>query len=154
KGNPDAYIMDANGNNIHEVSARQGLNTSPNWSPDGNNLAVTMSRGEDPELYLIDKEGRILRRLTYSKGVNTSPTFYPTGQQIAFVSDRSGNPELYVMDVTGANVQRLTYGQWADAPAWSPRGDLIAYERQRSQGRFDIYIVESSGKNNRLISEA
>ncbi|MBM6672210.1 PD40 domain-containing protein, partial [Phocaeicola coprophilus] len=53
-----------------------------------------------------------------------------------------------------ANVQRLTYGQWADAPAWSPRGDLIAYERQRSQGRFDIYLIEPSGRNNHLISEA
>ena len=58
------------------------------------------------------------------------------------------------MDVTGANVQRLTYGQWTDAPAWSPRGDAIAYERQRSQGRYDIYVVEPSGKNNHAISEA
>ena len=75
--------------------------------------------------------------------MDSSPAFSPNGQQIAFISDRSGNPELYVMDVTGANVQRLTYGQWADGPAWSPRGDLIAYERQRSQGRFDIYVVGS-----------
>jgi TolB protein len=54
----------------------------------------------------------------------------------------------------GANPQLLTYGQWADGPAWSPRGDVIAYERQRSQGRYDIYVVEPSGRNNHLISEA
>lgn len=153
-GNPDAYLINADGTGLRELSARQGLNTAPSWAPDGNTLAITLSRGGDPELYLIDKAGKILRRLTYSPGVDTSPSFAPNGQQIAFVSDRSGNPELYVMDVTGANVQRLTYGQWVDAPAWSPRGDLIAYERQRSQGHFDIYTIEPSGKNNRAVSEA
>ncbi len=153
-GNPDAYLMDSDGLNRSELSTRQGLNTSPNWSPDGNSIALTMSRGGDPELYLIDRTGRILRRLTYSPGVDTSPSFSPNGQQIAFISDRPGNPELYVMDVTGASVQRLTYGQWADAPAWSPKGEWIAYERQRSQGRYDVYMVDSSGRNNHVISEA
>jgi TolB protein len=153
-GNPDAYLIDSDGQNMQELSTRQGLNTSPNWAPDGNSLAVTLSRGGDPELYLIDRGGRILRRLTYSPGVDTSPSFSPNGQQIVFISDRPGNPELYVMDVTGANVQRLTYGQWADAPAWSPKGDGIAYERQRSQGRYDVYMVDSSGRNNHVISEA
>ena len=153
-GNPDAFLMDANGGNVHELSNRQGLNTSPNWAPDGQTLALTMSRGGDPELYLVDLPGSIVRRLTYMKGVDTSPTFSPNGQQIAFISDRAGTPDLYMMDVTGANVQRLTYGQWTDAPAWSPRGDTIAFERQRSQARYDIYEIDPSGRNNRLISEA
>lgn len=153
-GNPDAYIIDADGHNLRELSSRQGLNTSPNWSPDSNHLVITMSRGGDPDLYLIDRTGRIVRRLTYSPGIDTSPSFSPNGQQVAFISDRSGNPEVYTMDLTGANVQRLTYGQWSDAPAWSPKGDWIVYERQRSQGRYDIYLVDASGKNNRAISEA
>jgi TolB protein len=153
-GNPDAYLIDADGQNLKELSTRQGLNTSPNWAPDGNSLAVTMSRGGDPELYLIDRGGRILRRLTYSPGVDTSPSFSPNGQQIVFISDRAGTPEVYLMDITGANVQRLTYGQWSDAPAWSPKGDWIAYERQRSEGRYDVYVLDPSGRNNHVISEA
>ncbi len=153
-GNPDAYLIDADGGNLQDLSNRQGLNTSPNWSPDGNTVALTLSRGGDPELYIVERSGRIVRRLTYSPGVDTSPCFSPNGQQIVFISDRAGTPEIYVMDVTGASVQRLTYGQWADAPAWSPKGDWIAYERQRSQGRYDIYMTDPSGKNNHVISEA
>ncbi len=153
-GNPDTFVMDAYGGNVHELSGRQGLNTAAAWSPDGNSLCLTLSRGGDPELYLLDRSGRIIRRLTYSPGIDTSPSFSPNGQQIAFVSDRSGSPELYVMDITGANAQRLTYGQWVDAPAWSPRGDLIVYERQRSQGRYDIWLIDPSGRNNHVVSEA
>ncbi len=153
-GNPDAYLIDADGSNMRSLSSRQGLNTVPAWAPDGNTMAITLSRGGDPDIYLIDRHGAITRRLTHTPGVDTSPAFSPNGQQIAFVSDRSGNPELYVMDTTGANVQRLTYGQWVDGPAWSPRGDLIAYERQRSQARYDIYVIDPSGRNNRVVSEA
>jgi len=153
-GNPDAYLMDASGRNVRELSTRQGLNTAPAWSPDGSQICLTLSRGGDPELYLLNRLGGIVRRLTYSPGVDTSPAFSPNGQQVAFVSDRAGNPELYVMDATGGNVQRLTYGQYVDAPAWSPRGDLIAYERQRSQGRYDLYLIEPSGHNSRVVSEA
>ncbi|MFA5975984.1 MAG: Tol-Pal system beta propeller repeat protein TolB [Elusimicrobiota bacterium] len=153
-GNPDAYLIEADGSSRRVLSDRQGLNTAPAWAPDSQTLAVTLSRGGDPDIYLVNRQGQQIRRLTRSTGVDTSPAFSPNGQQMAFVSDRSGNPELYTMDVTGANVQRLTYGQWADGPAWSPRGDWIAYERQRSQGRFDIYVMESSGRNSHVISEA
>jgi len=153
-GNPDAFLIDFQGGAARELSGRQGLNTAPNWAPDGQTLALTLSRGGDPDLYLIDRSGKIFRRLTYTPGVDSSPSFSPNGQQMVFISDRAGTPELYVMDVTGANVQRLTYGQYADSPAWSPKGDLIAYERQRGQGRYDIWVIDSSGRNNRQISEA
>jgi len=152
-GNPDAYTIDANGGNLRELSARQGLNTAPAWSPDGDTVALTLSRGADPDIFLIDISGRIKQRLTYVPGVDTSPTFAPNGQEIAFVSDRAGNPELYVMDNTGANVQRLTYGQWVDAPAWSPRGDFIAYERQRGGAQYDIYVIDPNGKSNQSITQ-
>lgn len=153
-GNPDAYLLSPDGRLLKELSMRQGLNTSPAWAPDGKTLIVTLTRQGDPELYVIEPNGKAVRRLTYSPGVDTSATFAPNGQQLAFISDRSGSPELYVMDIGGADVKRLTFGQWADSPEWSPKGDLIVYERQRSQGRFDLWVIDPSGRNNRQISEA
>lgn len=152
--NPDAYLVSPDGRVMKELSMRQGLNTAPCWSPDGKSVAITLTRQGDPELYLIEPSGRVIRRLTISAGVDTSPTFSPNGQQIAFVSDRSGSPELYIMDITGAGVKRLTFGQWVDAPSWSPKGDQIVYERQRTQGRFDLWMIDASGRNNRQLSEA
>ncbi len=151
--NPDAYVLEYPGGGLRELSTRQGLNTAPNWSPDMSMLALTISRGADPDLFLIDASGKVIRRLTFTPGVDTSPSFSPNGQQIVFVSDRAGNPELYVMDITGANVQRLTYGQYVDAPAWSPRGDLIAYERRREGGQYDIALIDPQGRNGRTITE-
>ncbi len=151
--NPDAYLIDANGGGLRTLSGRQGLNTAPNWSPDGDTVALTLSRGGDPDIFLLDLTGHIKQRLTFIPGVDTSPCFSPNGQEIVFVSDRAGNPELYIMDNTGANVQRLTYGQRVDAPAWSPRGDFIAYERQRGGSQYDIDLIDPNGKSNQGLTQ-
>lgn len=36
---------------------------------------------------------------------------------------------------------------------WSPRGDAIAYERQRGQGQYDIYVIDPAGKSSRALTE-
>ena len=61
---------------------------------------------------------------------------------------------MYVTDNAGTDAKRLTFGQWADAPSWSPRGDQIVYERQRTQGRFDVWLMDSAGRNDHQVSEA
>ena len=51
-----------------------GTNSSPAWSPDGNQLAFMASMNGDPEIYVSDSSGRNMKRLTYSVAVSTSPT--------------------------------------------------------------------------------
>jgi TolB protein len=48
------------------------------------------------------------------------------------------------MAAEGANVRRLTFeGTWNDLPAWSPKGDKIAY-CSRIGGHFDIFVRDLS----------
>lgn len=47
---------------------------------------------------------------------------------LAFHSDRDGFQELYLMDYDGRNQRRITgHKSTSGYPAWSPRGDAIAY---------------------------
>ena len=69
----------------------RGTNSSPAWSPDGQQLAFMSSQNGDPEIYVATRTGAHLHRLTFAAGVNTSPAFNPkTGKQMVFVSDRAG----------------------------------------------------------------
>ncbi|MCX7727535.1 MAG: DPP IV N-terminal domain-containing protein [Chitinispirillaceae bacterium] len=81
-------------------------------------------------------------------GVDTSPCWSPNGYHIAFTSDRSGNPQIYIMDADGANQRRLTFhSKYADSPAWSPKGDKIAYQAMDENQKFDIWIVGLEGND-------
>ena len=82
------------------------------------------------------------RKLTEVRGIDISATWSPDGKQICFISDRAGQPQLYLMNADGTNQKRLTFqGNYNQEPAWSPKGDLIAFSGRDEQRSFDIYTV-------------
>jgi TolB protein len=119
------------------------------FAPDGDRLAVVMSKSGDPsEIYTVRPGGRGLRRLTRNRAIDIAPAWSPDGKRIAFVSDRAGQPHIYLMDSDGGNQRRLTYqGSYNTHPAWSPDGRWIAYET-RVGGQFDIWLTDPEGSVN------
>jgi TolB protein len=147
---PRVYVTPSAGGPVYLVSGRPGLNTSASYSPDGREIACTLSQDGNAEVYRLDARGGDPHRLTSSRGIDTSPCWSPTGREVAFTSDRSGNPQVYVMDREGGNARRLTFDlTYTDSPAWSPKGDRIAFVA-RSSGGFDIYTCRPDGTDLRL----
>jgi TolB protein len=148
---PQVLVISSEGGREFLVSGRPGLNTSASYSPDGRDVALTLSQDGNSEVYLVDARGGSPRRLTNNRAIDTSPGWSPTGREIAFTSDRGGTPQVYVMDRDGGNVRRLTYDvDYTDSPAWSPRGDRIAFVA-RTAGGFDIYLCRADGTGARLV---
>jgi TolB protein len=148
---PRVFVTSPRGGKVYLVSGREGLNIAPAYSPDGRDIACTLSHDGNPEIYLLDARGGSPRRITHQRGIDTSPAWAPTGRQIAFTSDRGGQPNVYVMSREGADVKRLTYEiGYSDSPAWSPKGDRIAFVSRAGNG-FDIYVCRPDGGDVRLV---
>lgn len=152
-GNPDLYVADLSKGQIRRVSSRSGLNTGGAFSPDGSRMIVTLTTSGDPELYLIDAaSGNQIAQLTKSPGIDVSATWSPDGSQLAFVSDRGGSPQVYIMPAGGGEARRISFGgsQCTD-PAWSPKGNKIAYVAR--DGNFDVFTVGLDGKGLTRITQ-
>jgi len=148
---PRVFVARAAGGRPFLVSGRPGLNTSASYSPDGREIACTLSMDGNSEVYLLDPKGGNPRRLTNQRAIDTAPAFSPTGREIAFTSDRAGSPQVYVMDHEGGNARRLTFEvDYTDSPSWSPKGDRIAFVSRTSRG-FDIYTCRADGSDARLV---
>lgn len=118
------------------------------YAPDGNRLALVMSKEGGTEIFTIDRNGGSLRNLTRNRAIEVSPAWSPDGRRIAFVSDRTGSPQIYVMNADGSATRRLTYnGSYNTSPTWSPDGQWIAYEG-RVGGQFDIWLIDPEGRTN------
>lgn len=76
------------------------------------------------------------------------PSPSPWGHEVVYVSDVDGGERLWVSSDDGRPARRLTSGSAGDAsPAWSPRGDLIAFLRDGG-----LWVVRAEGGGLRRLS--
>lgn len=125
----------------------RGTNSAPAWSPDGREVAVSLSRDGPSQIYVMTRTGGDPRRLTSSSAIDTEPVFAPDGKTLFFVSDRGGGPQIYRMPATGGAPERITFnGSYNVSPAISPDGTTLAYvSRQGSLFRVTLQDL-ASGK--------
>lgn len=138
------------------LSNRNGLNSGGSFSPDGNYVYLTISKGGTPNIYKINLKGEEIAQLTKGPAgaMNVEVSVSPDGSKLAFSSDRGGNPMIYVMNSDGSNVKRLTFvGKYNSTPSWSRDGKKIAFAGQ-IDNYFDIFTMDADGGNNVRITSA
>ncbi len=95
-----------------------------------------------------------VRRLSPFEGGAYDPVWSPSGDRVAMVSTDPGNDEIYVINADGSGLLRLTNNtwEWDKHPTWSPDGEYILFYSNRDSGRRQLWIMESDGSNQRLLS--
>lgn len=152
----DIMRMDANGEDVSNLTRHGALDTHPEWSPNGRQVAFSSNRDGDYNLYLMDADGSNLRRLTDGPDFEQNPTWSPTGREIAYVTVSPGVDGIYVVDVARGAAREVAVqppGIWAlgGAPRWSPDGAEIAFTVQWGGGT-DIWVMEADGSNARNLT--
>jgi TolB protein len=146
-GNPEIYIMNADGSDSIRVTDQAGADISPAWSPDGTRLAFASNRDGPREIYVMNADGSGVIRLTYDLAENNSPNWSPDGRWIVYSGNRSGDHEIYSLSPDGAQQNRLTFSPGADEdPVWSPDGYWILFTSDRAQaGLSNLYAMVRDG---------
>ena len=153
-GLPAIYILDVASVRQQRIPTEAGEMTfSPRFTPDGRRVVYSLSNGGNTDILLADLSSGGATRLTSAPSIETAPSFSPDGSQMVFESDRSGTQQLYVMSTGGGEPTRISFDEGAryGTPVWSPRGDLIAFTKQKD-GRFHIGAMRTNGAEERLLT--
>ncbi len=152
-GNPDIFMHDVTTGERHIVARYTGLNTGASVSPDGQRVAMVLSKAGSPDIYVADQKGGNLVQLTRTREDESSPCWSPDGQMICYVSRLQGRPALYTISAAGGVAKRLPTPGVANAtePDWSPDGKSIAFTTQRGGASFEICVVSPTGTELREL---
>jgi len=154
-GDPEIYVVDADGSRLHRITFSAGVNTSPVWNPKtGKQIVFVSDRGGEPVLYLSDSDGSNVQKLDLpDMGYVVDPAWSPNGQLLAFSWRRpSGNYDIYVMDIVSRQLAELTKDEDRnERPSWAPDGRHLVFESTRT-GTRQIWSMLADGSQPRQLT--
>ena len=151
-GDQEIYLLNGYGKILKKLTNSKGIDSSPAWSPDGKKMAFISRRSGTPQIYIKNFRSDTVRRLTFNSRYNTQPDWSPKGDKITYSSMENGLINIYVIGVDGKNLVRLTQNSGNnESPSWSPDGSMIAFSSTRLGGASRIYVMTSSGTDQRCL---
>ena len=146
----DVYIVRPDGSRLRKLIRTGARETSLTWSPNGRELAYPDDRGVNV-LDLRSGTTRLVDQPACRERV-TWLAWSPRSTSIAFGSRLVANDtEIFSAWSDGSHQKQLTDNCVDDRdPAWSPRGDELAFTRATSTGS-DLYLIGADGSSERNV---
>ncbi len=126
--NTEAWMSDADGKNLRQITDSNRQVGTVRFSPDGANIAFHARDGENKDIYVASIEGGEPRRLTTDAASDTFPAWSADGKYIYFASDRTGENQLWRVPASGGDAVRITRDGGFESAA-SPDGKWIYYTK-------------------------
>jgi serine/threonine-protein kinase len=122
---------------------------SPQFSPDGQQLAMDSGDGRSADVFVYDLARNTLTRLTLDAAPNTRPIWTPDSHRIVYRSSREGSVgSLYWQRVDGGgSAQRLTNtpNVQQTPTSWHPGGKFLAFTETHAETANDIMVLPMEG---------
>ena len=164
-GNPDIWVVKADGSFVCQLTATPKADSGPTWSLfprfslDDSKILYASTQNGNSQIWVMNADGTGKQQLTNGLAADApdanAPNWSPNGKSIVFWAGyETKYGDIWLMDGDGRNPKRLTTQPASissDNPAWSPDGSSIIFDTSRSGGHVEIWIMDANGGNQRKL---
>lgn len=149
----EIFVVSADGGEPRQITDDNVRIYGLTWNFDNENLFFTSFRDTNQlNLWQISTNNASEPKIISTSGKNLNyPAISPDGKTIAFVEETS---DINIHEISSENKSRPIVRSSRDdhSPQFSPDGKLIVFASDRT-GNYEIWIAESSGENQRQLTD-
>ena len=149
-GKPVVYVQDVYKTNRKIVSNYSGSNSSPSFTPDASQLAVTLTKDYGSHVYLVNNQpfskSSPAAPLINFGSIDTEASIGKNGS-IVFTSNHDGGPQIFMTDLRGSPPVRVTLnlGNYNTTPHLSHDLSKLVFIN-RNYGTLKTYVMNLATK--------
>jgi serine/threonine protein kinase/Tol biopolymer transport system component/tetratricopeptide (TPR) repeat protein len=143
-GNPNIWVMNANGTGHKQLTNDPGDNSFPSVTPDSRYIIFVSNRSGFMNLWRMDSDGGNQKRLTMGED-DSWPWSTPDSRWIVYHSGNQGLRTLWRVSTEGGHPEQLT-DYPSLCPVVSPDGQWISfYYRPETKAPWKLAIIPFNG---------
>jgi TolB protein len=122
-------------------------------SPDGKQVALSVTKDGRVNTWLLDVATKQIRQLTFDKEMIGFPEWSPDGKLLAAEMSRGKDTNIVILPSSGGTPTQITFDHGNDWPdSWSPDGDKIVFAKQQEDGFWNVWTVSRSTKIEKQLT--
>ncbi|HOJ39702.1 MAG TPA: hypothetical protein PK644_04455 [bacterium] len=154
QGNVELYRFDLASQLLQRLTFSRFIETSPCFSPDGEEIVFVSDRTGQAQLYVMNRTGANVRPLYLSSSNCFSPDWSPDGTILCFVLESSGKKNLGLFDFATRSVQVKPTSGEVESPSWAPDSRHLVFTSKQS-GKSKLVVLNIiSGESRLLVPES
>ena len=120
------------------------------WAPDSTRLAIVVGDESGGRIVVGDLETGVTEPLTLAGEKALLGGWSPDGEWVVYSMTEEDRAGLYKRNPRGVQEIQITNGHDTNA-RWSPKDDLIAFNRPGEDDNLDIFVVTPDGEDERVL---
>jgi TolB protein len=152
---PDLFVINTDGTNLRRLTTHPDSETTPTWSPSGNEIAFTSDRTGRPQIYIMNADGTgAPRRLPIPDGEADRATWAPAPfNEIAYYARTGAGYDIKIHELATGQTRQITFGEGSnESPAYSPSGRHLSFTSTRGSGLSQVYTIGRDGTGLRQVT--